>query len=436
MRHTSVLSLLGFLLVILLFGPGVGPARAADFRSGQTVVIAADETIDDDLFVAAETIEINGTITGDLIATGRLIILHGTVEGSAALAGQSIDVFGSINGSLYSAGYALTLNEGSTVGRNVYFRGYSLITQPDSSIGRDLYAAVAQVSHGGVIEGDLNARVNALEIDGQVEGDVTGDVAAGNTTNWMNFVPPALLAQADSQWLRTASRYMPEPIETITPGLQVGSNAEIGGEMLASQPEAGSLRVPDWLAERVGMFLGLLLIAALVIYFRPNFLPAIGDVLQHKLGFSLGWGALIYLLLFPLALIAGLILVFLLTILFALASLGQLSSLVFGLTGSFLLFALFAFLFVVYVFTWIIVGHRLGRRLLARDGIFAINRWGQFRYVALGLLILEVLRAIPILGFILAFLVGAIGLGVLFLYRKARREGKIMTPLAKPAAGS
>jgi hypothetical protein len=118
-------------------------------------------------------------------------------------------------------------------------------------------------------------------------------------------------------------------------------------------------------------------------------------------------------------------------------TLGQLSTVLFGLTGGFLLFALFAFLAVVTIVTWIVVGYVLGRRLLARDEGDPLRRRTQLLYVALGVLILEILRAVPFVGFIVAFLVTTFGLGAIFLYRLERRRlrKKAAGPLPQPAGG-
>jgi hypothetical protein len=137
-----------------------------------------------------------------------------------------------------------------------------------------------------------------------------------------------------------------------------------------------------------------------------------------------------------LALIVGLALVLLLTLLVTLLSLGRFTMATLGLTGGFWVFALFAFLFVAYIFTWIIVGHLVGRRILARDGNYKTNKRGQFGYVVIGLLVLEVLRAVPVLGFILAFLVASFALGGLFLYWLERRRADKVPAEAQTAVSA
>jgi cytoskeletal protein CcmA (bactofilin family) len=424
MRLKFVLALVGLLLLFSLFGLNAPATRAAEIRSGDRVVVAADEVIDDDLIVSANVVEIDGVVTGDLVAAARQIIVRGTVEGSAALAGQEILVSGQIDGSLYAAGYVVTLAEGAVVGRNVYFFGFALTTEPGSQIGRTLHASGAQVRHNGAIGGDLNVATSALEVNGQVSGDVTGQVSAAGAPARMPFGMPGL-----------------PPVEILTPGLRVAPEAQIGGQVLVQEmttaptaaEETGALGLPRWLSNRLGTVIGLLLTAAVVVYFAPRFLPAVSGALRRKPLPSLGWGALIYLLLFPLGLIVGLILVVLLTIVVGFVTFGQLTAAILGLAGSFWLFALFAFLFFVYVIAWLIVGHLAGDALLSRAGVGA-GRWAQFLSVALGVVIFQALRAIPFLGFLVAFLVGTFALGALFVvWLERRRTGRADEMPPKPA---
>lgn len=417
MRKRLVLSIIAVVLLVVLFGPGTGPARAAEFRGGDTVIIAADEVIDDDLFISARAIEVNGTVTGDLFASGTLVVVHGTVNGSAMLTGQTVDVFGQIDGSLYSGAYALTLEEGAVVGRNLYFGGYSLTTRPDSQVGRSLYFGGAQLLHDGLVRGDLNVAASAVTINGQVGGNVVGEVSPAGSANWMRYVPT-----------------MPANIETLEPGLTVGPQARIGGQMLVRETTAedtaaaaaaatGAFGLPLWLSKSIGQGIGLLLVAVALIAVAPRFLPALGDTLQRRPLPSLGWGLLIYLLLFPAALIVGLMLIALVTVLFSLVTFGQYTAAVLGLTLSFWLFALFAFLFFTYIIAWLIVGHWLGRALLSAAGLKSPGSLTQFLYVLLGVALFQAARAVPVLGFVLAFLVGTLALGAAFVHwLNARRQ--------------
>ena len=69
-------------------------AWAVETRSGDSVVIGPDEVVDDDLYVTANNVVIDGTIRGDLVAFGQNITVDGTVEGDLIAAGRSVEIDG------------------------------------------------------------------------------------------------------------------------------------------------------------------------------------------------------------------------------------------------------------------------------------------------------------------------------------------------------
>jgi hypothetical protein len=77
------------LLASLLF---VSSAWAIETRGGQNVTIGADEVIEDDLYVGAETVTVEGTVRGDLVAAGGTVRMNGTVEGDIISAGQTVSL--------------------------------------------------------------------------------------------------------------------------------------------------------------------------------------------------------------------------------------------------------------------------------------------------------------------------------------------------------
>ena len=419
MRGKSLYLLIG--LTLALLGLLARPAHAADIRTGERVVIAADEVIDDDLIVSAQFVEINGTVTGDLVATGTIITINGHVGGSAIVAAQSVEVRGTIDGSLYGAAYSLLLGEGAAVSRNVLFGGFSAATQANSQVGRDFHVAGYQMRHDGAIAGDLNVSAGALQINGTVGGDVTGQVSAAGSG-----APPQMPLPN-----------MPSTVTMLPSGLVVGSGAQIGGQMLAqeiapaAQPTHGMFGLPLWLIDRLGTVIGLLLVAIFLIALWPRALPALSGALQRRPLPSLGWGLLIYLLLFPAGILIGLILVVGLTLLFAMVTFGQLTAAMLGLLVGMYLFALFGFLFFTYVIAWLIVGHLLGRLLFNRANR-PVSRIAQFFYVLLGVVVLQGLRAVPVLGLIVAFFVGTLALGAVLVYWLDRnRPAPVLSPLTE-----
>ena len=240
MRIKSLILFIGLTLIVL--GVVARPTHAADIRTGERVVVAADEVIDDDLIVSAQFVEVNGTVTGDLVATGTVIIINGNVGGSAIVAAQSVEERGAIDGSLYGTAYSLLLGEGAAVTRNVLFGGFSAATQAGSEVGRDFYVAGYQMLHDGRIGGDLNVSTVALQLNGAVGGDVAGEVNAAGSAALPQIPLPN----------------MPATITTLPSGLVVGPAAQIGGQTLIQeisptpQPQVGAFGLQHWLSDRLG----------------------------------------------------------------------------------------------------------------------------------------------------------------------------------------
>ena len=427
---------LRMVLLVLLAGVlmvAVQPANAAEIRQGDQVVIEAGEVIDDDLLVSGQSVIVNGRVTGDLLASGTQVVMNGVVEGSAVLVGQDVTLNGEVDGSLYSASYVLNLGESADVAGNMYYGGYALNTAPGSVVSRSSYVGGYQMLHAGQIGRDLVVGLSALALNGAVGGDVRGTVSVDpNAVSPTMFMPAGMLPA----------------VKAVEPGLALAETAEVGGAMRAQEtiavaPAAEAepaprefLGMPDWFTNRVGEFIGLMIVGALIIYGLPLFLPTLSDEMQEKPLLSMGLGLLMAFVVLPLAILAGLTLVAALTAFFGLVTFGELTAAALTLSSSFLGFVLVAYLVVAYLIAKMVVGYWGGRFILKRTSLDPASKWTQLGYLALGLGIYEVLRAIPFFGFALAAVVMFFGVGAMVAYVVDWRRGVVPTPLKPvPAAG-
>jgi len=111
MKRTSKV-LTGLALIALLTLTIATPARAFDARTGEDVVIAAGEVIEDDLYVSAATFTLDGTVKGDL-----------------AVAAQTITINGAVMDDVRIAGATLFVGEGASIGDDLFGASYSLETR-------------------------------------------------------------------------------------------------------------------------------------------------------------------------------------------------------------------------------------------------------------------------------------------------------------------
>jgi hypothetical protein len=418
------------LMLALLLG-GAGTVLASDIRDGDSIVIGSSEVIDDDLLLFGNTVVMNGTVNGDLLAFGNDITINGTVNGSAMLGGQTIRVTGTVRGTLYSGGNSLVLAQSAVVERNVMFGGNALSTLEGSRIRRDLFAAGAQAAVSGVVGRDVNFAGQALELNGQVTRNVRAEVASPNqvpfTFNIGGTIVPAM-----------------------PPGLRVGRNANIGGQLsyASSQNQAGEILVqpgggiafeptpiPEfqptatveqygWLWARVRDFVTVLILGLLALWLLPKWVQRAVEHAQTKPLASTAWG---FLVLFGGLLFSALLLVVVLAFGIAIGTttLGGLAAAIFGvgLSG----FALYLTIFFGLVL-WgakVVVSSVVGRLLLRQFApSYAENRFIAF---ALGLVLFEIVAAIPFLGPVLTFFVVLFGLGGMW-YVYYQRKGMQVSP--------
>ncbi len=413
-----------FLIGCLLAVGFVQPAYATDFRGGDTIVIDANEVIDDDLFIGGETVTIDGVVKGDLFASGATVTINGEVEGSLFVSGRTLTLNGTVHGSTYAGGYALTLGEGATIARNLNFGGYSLTTMAGSTVGRSLYGGGYQLLLNGAIAQDANIGAAALEVNGTIGGDLRGDVGSS-----AQGAPPTFMPAFEGA------------IDPVPPGLRISPTAQIGGAlaiettMLDSAttppPPFFSLENPNfrWL---IGEFLALLIVGLLLFYLRPTLLRHAGRALQERPLPSLGVGLLTLLLvLIGAPVMIGL--VGLLAIFGGWLTLGQLVGDIAGLGITTLAFALALFLFVAGMVTKVVVAYMGGNWLIRKLATNRASSTGiELIAFALGLLIYMGLRIIPFgVGAIFGLLVTLLGLGAIyFAVRGAQSTNALAAPIA------
>ena len=430
-NRESLKRVMGVLVLVGLLAFGlVNLAQAAEFRSEENLVIAADEVIDDDLFISGAIVEMNGTVKGDLIATGGQVIINGNVEGSVVGSGQLVTINGRVGGSVYSLGYGLTIGPEARIGRNVYFGGFSLTTQKGSAIGRGLYSGSYQAILNGEVVHDVEVGTAALELNGQVGGDVKAELGESDPD----------MEQSLPYW----QNFMPGGVSMVAPGLRIGDEAQVGGDFFYTSPAEQSLPgerirgrvvyqepaqrkeparqgrftlgLGRGVAQRIGEFIALLIVGGLLLRFWPDIVQQLGAIIQDRPLPSAGWGCLVTLIFWVAVPLAG-ILIFIVAMLGGLVTLGQLFGTILGLGGATLGLAMTAFGFVVTFVTKAVVAFLAGQLILER----AAPQAGRFWMLAVGVLIYEILRAIPILGWLISILVTLVGLGAIYFLVRGRQ---------------
>jgi cytoskeletal protein CcmA (bactofilin family) len=425
-----------FSLLALLLLTFATPASAFDGRSGENIVIASDEVIDDDLYVTAGTFVLDGTVNGDLIAMGQTLTINGRVDGDVMAAGQTIVVHGTVTGAIRMAGSILLLDEQASIGGDLIAAGYSLESRDGSGIGQDLVFAGGQILLAGDVARNVQAATGAFELRGAVGGDVSaevGETEAGPPPTL--FMPPSAVSApvvdpgltiAESARIEGNLEYTQFKEVTVPAGVVAGkvTRQEPATNTAAAPQESRGQKILAWGLNALRTSITLLLIGLFLLWLFPWFLQGLSLKLQSAPWPSLGWG---------LVALAGFFLVLMLIVvgtivgalLFGVLTLGGLVGTIVSV-GLLSLFALIVgFVLVTAYVAKIVFGQALGRWLLARaNSPLAGHRyWPMVIGVVVTALVIA-LFSFPLipgfLGGLLNFAIVLFGLGALFLWGRER----------------
>lgn len=429
-RKTRVLNLLTlFVLALFIFVPA---ASAYDGRGGDSVVIGQDQVINDDLFVAGETVTVDGTVNGDLFAAGRTVIINGKVAGNVLAAGSIVAINGEVGYDVFAAGAAVTLGSDARVGHNAYTAGAGVESQAGSQIGGSLFIGAGQGLVSGQVARDLLAGVGRLRLEGAVGRDAKIAVDASDSSFSPGYmygpnmpslpvVPPGLtfgkearvagaLAYTSSKAVAEASRVAPKVTHNLPP-----QDEQLSREL---QRQTAS----SYIFNALRRLIALLLIGLLLAWLAPRWITAPAEKLLSRPLPSLGIG-LVGLVAAPFGWLVALGVVIVVAVIFGLLSLGALTWLTLLAGLPVLGLALVAVLFVVSYLAPAIVAYLGGRWLVGR----VRPEWNHKLYAPLliGLFILGLLFAVPVAGGLLQFLVVLAGLGAIALVIFQRRPAPV-----------
>ena len=417
-RNKTFGSILVMSLLILIFVPS---AMAFESREGESVTIAVDEVVEDDLYVGTNIFILNGTIKGDLIVGATEVLINGTVEGDVLAGAQFIEINGAVLGDARLAASAIELGEGAEISEDLLAFGYSLHAKSGSQVGQELVFGGYQALLDGDIAQDVWVGANSFALNGRIGGNVNAEV--GGDESGPPFNPSQFMPDAQT---------MPD----VPTGITLGNNAKIEGDLTYRAPRAfavsdGSVNgTIDFTEEiistnveaqpstgraiwqHVRRFITLALIGALLIWRTPSLISGLSEQLQENPLPSLGWGAAVYFGT-PIVIFALFVAAILLALLFGGLQFGNLS----GVVIFVLLAAVFAFMvcfvLVLLYLTKIIIGYSIGQYILERaNPTLAENPYWS---LLLGLLLVIILMALPFLGGLINWLIAIVGVGTVWL---------------------
>src|SRR2546422_2332417 len=127
----------GLRLLIVLLALSL-PSFALERRHGEFVTVAANETVDDTLLAAGNSVRVEGVVNGDLLAFGRTVEVRGTVKGDLVSCAKRTVVSGTVEGRIYNFSQSLDLD--GLLGHNLYGFAQSLRVNDRGHVGEGIVA--------------------------------------------------------------------------------------------------------------------------------------------------------------------------------------------------------------------------------------------------------------------------------------------------------
>lgn len=341
------------------------------FASGDQVVL--EGTVNGDAYIAGGVVQVDGTINGDLLVAGGQVVITGNVTDDVRAAGGSVECTGRIGKNLTVAGGTVRVGKGSEVGGGLLAAGGSLFVA--GSVEHDAMVASSDMSLSGTVKGNMDFAGGALTtLQGSTVG---GDLKA--------FVDDSLRVE-------------------IASGTVHGASDVSTRQTKAARTILGLGRWQFWL--KMFWALSLIVSALVLMLLFPRQVIGIGKAILEHPAQSLLWG-IVGLVVVPLVVIVLLITVV-------------------GIPLGLLLLGLY---FWILYLSQLSLGVALGQRLFGGEGT-----WRLVGAFAVGILIVQVLTLVPVLGIILTLAGLLFGLGAVLAVLKNEYSGWQKREYVSPAA--
>jgi hypothetical protein len=357
---------------------------AHSFRSGTNVTVAQGQRVDNSLFVAGRTVDINGEVFGDVFCAGQTVTVSGKVHGDVICAGQTVNITGIIDGDVRLAGQTVAV--GAEISGNATIAGQTFNLESTGKIDGDVTVGSTDATLNGPVGRDLATGGGNVIIANEIGRDIKG------TVNNLRLSSGAVV-KGNIEF-------------TSSNDIDRATGATVGGKITRNEPTKDDSTTSGavfgftagWF---IYWFFAMLLTAIAIALLFPRMLQVVSDK-----GMPRPWKALLV---------------------------GFLTSILLPVVGIVLMITVIGIpLALILLLMWIVVvllsgpvfGYYLGRLILRESK-------NPLVIMLLGASVLIVLYFIPIIGFI-AFLAALwIGAGMLLL-EAFKRTPKPVYDTAKP----
>ncbi len=365
----------GLRLLIVLLAVAL-PGSALERRHSNFVTVGANETIDDTLLAAGNTIRVEGVINGDLLAFGNSVEVRGTVKGDLVSFAKRTMVSGTVEGNIYNFSNALDLD--GQLGHNFYGLLESLRVNDRGRVGGGIVVGASDVSLEGEVHRSLTMFAGNADVSGSIgrELNMTGDSLT--VTNTARIGGNLSVRVHDLRKVHIAD------------GATIAGTRDLQVRVTQSR-----FARPRFYFYQAVWLAAAMLVGWLVLILFPGFFQATTQEVGS------GWRSL----LIGLAILAGVPVAILLI---AITLVGLPASLI-------LLMVYLVAIYLAHIWVAAFLGHRLLRPTTATNSDWLLG-------LLVGLFILTIVGYVPYVGGLVRFAVVCLGLGAFAwqLYRTSR----------------
>lgn len=382
----AVAGLAAFLMMALVCVPALAwETRGTDEDDQGWQKLAAGETINDDLLMAGNDIQVDGTVKGDLLVFGRNVTINGSVEGDTVVFANSIALNGKTAGDFRGAAQLVQI--AGPVGGNLTVACEQMILDKNAHIVRNATLAGSTLKVEGPVDGRLEGVFGSAVLNSRIGRDVSLNV--------------------DRLELGPAAGINGQLDYTSRNELERDASAVIGGKITRHEPPVTEAQTPaaetssdSGFFSFFGVIMGIVssfVIWAIWTAVHPRSFAAVQEELADKPLPALGWGML--------AIIAAPVacLLVLLTII--------------GIPVSFTAFLMYL---VVFMLADTVAGCYIGRKISENSRSEVLKKpWVE---ALLGITLLQIICTVPILGFWVGLAASALCFGAVLLALAAGRK--------------
>jgi len=358
---------------LLLFVPLL--ALAGDFSAEENFFVTKEQVLDYNLIRTGNTIDLSGTINKDVYVFGNSVVVDGTIKGDLIGAAQSLTINGTVEGNVRFAAETIVIN--GDIGRMLTVAGAKV--QVNKPVAWGIMAAGAEV----LIKAEQPEDVNVFAANVGVIGNIGGNLYL--TAEKISLAPNIEVA-GNFEYVETE-----KSIDNIDSLL-------VSGQTVMSENQRNKdfdrVMAQMFLLTRVFYFLGLLLLAFVMLGFMKLFTITVSAVLQKEYlkCFNRGFW---WLILVPVAAVLLLVTII---------------GLPLGIIG------LTLWLIAMYV-SKVFAALAIGAYILKED----VKKGKLYWPMLLGLLVVVILTSLPFVGFLLNLMISTAGLGALYLVLRGNK---------------